>query len=190
MLAESSANPRGCVAPRRFEGGIWGEVHVKAGTKHTPEALEKLTRANRRNAERRRLRAARLPHHLRALQRQNANVHPDVAPIAEASRQEHDELLEALGGPDRVSPQRRAILEDLVGVGLVLRSELMRYALTRDPEAQARITSCANTRRQSLSALGLDRVATDVPRLDEYVAAQGGAGATFDVQPEEEVRDA
>lgn len=162
---------------------------MKPGSKHTPEALEKLTIANRRNAERRRLRAARLPRHLRDLQRQRANVHPDVAPVAEASRREHDELLEALGGPELLSPQRRAILEDLVGLGLVLRSELLRYALERDPEIVPRITSCASARRQSLTTLGLDRIARKVDDLEIYLAGrspQNGAPTTLDVTPDPE----
>src|SRR5258706_6676191 len=97
------------------------------GYKHSPEALEKIRRARRCAAERRKRRLELEPRHLKAL-RAGESLHPLLAVVVDVARREHDELLHALGGPDLVTPQRRAILEDLVQVGIVLRSELMRYA--------------------------------------------------------------
>jgi hypothetical protein len=146
-----------------------------------------MSRANRRNAARKKRRASELPNHLWNLSR-GRGVHPDVAPIADAARDEYEEMLEALGGVEHVSPQRLAILEDLVGVGLVLRSELCRYAITRDTEIVPKITSCAHARRASFAALGLDRVAREVtPTLADYLRSRENGTATVDLEPEREV---
>jgi hypothetical protein len=96
-----------------------------------------------------------------------ASLRP-LLPVAEA---EMAELLEACGG-ESISPQRRAILEDAVRLGLVLRAELLRYAQTQDPDSASRVSTLANARRASLSAVGLDRFAKDVD-LRAYLAAKG-----------------
>ena len=113
--------------------------------------------------------------------------HPLLIPLAVHGTEQLAALYADLGGFDQLSTARRSIGADWSRLGLILGSELERYAQTRDAECVPRITTLVSARRACLASLGLDRVARDVPRLDEYVASQGGAGATFDVQPEVEV---
>jgi hypothetical protein len=109
------------------------------------------------------------PRHLRALAK-GGTLHPALAPLVADARAEFCDLITALGGPERVSAQVRALVEDACSVGLVLRSELALFAQSRDSQHGTRIGTLAATRRASLQAVGLDRVAREVPSLGEYLA--------------------
>ena len=100
------------------------------------------------------------PRHIKALA--DGVVSKSLAWLLPLAEQEGIELLTALGGPAEVSPQRRAIVEDAVSLGMVLRAELGRYLQSRDVEAAARVSSLANARRAALVAVGLDRIAKQI----------------------------
>lgn len=110
-----------------------------------------------------------------------------VAPYLEAAGREAAELLDALGGVDRVSPQRRVLIEDTARLGLVLRSLLVSFVQGGgvDGETGSRIATLANARRANLSALGLDRHVEDVPDLTSYLAKRAAeAPLAGDGEPE------
>jgi hypothetical protein len=100
-------------------------------------------------------------------------------------------MIEALGGDDRVSPQRRAIVEDAARVGVVLRCVLARFLQREEPdlEAAGKIGTLASARRAALAAVGLERVAREVPDLANYLRqreaenSENGAGEAIDVVP-------
>lgn len=149
------------------------------GRKHTEANRVAISRGLRRYHERRRDAARVRP---KALERLKGSgiVAPELAPLLEVAEAEMVELVEALGGRERISPQRLAVLEDAVHVGLVLRAELTRYLTVRKaPDCAARVGSLAGQRRASLALLGLERHVEDALDLREYLArkaAQGRAG--------------
>ena len=71
-----------------------------------------------------------------------------------------------------LSAQRRAILEDVVRMGLVLRGELRRYAQALDGEAGARVGTLASSRARLLGQLGLDHLERDALDLSTYLASK------------------
>jgi len=83
-------------------------------------------------------------------------VRPELRPLTQAAAAELSALLEALGGAERVSPQRRALIEDTARLGLVLRVSLLRVVQTGDGEAASCVNAAASARRANLQALGLD----------------------------------
>ncbi len=100
--------------------------------KGSPECNRRISegkrRADRRKAEakeRARVAALVYPRDLQHL-RSTGAVSPALMPLFEVAEAENQELLDAIGG-DSASPQRRAILGDVVRVGMVLRAELARY---------------------------------------------------------------
>ena len=162
----------------------------KPGAPRYSEAWrERVSRGVRRALERRRQAEQVTPSDLAMLERPGASVRPELRPLLEAARAEAESLLDALG-PDP-SPQRRILVEDLVRVGLALRGQAIRYAQTGEPEAASRVGSLAAVRRASLQALGLDRVAQQVPDLRTYLEQREArdaepirAPADADAQPE------
>lgn len=96
------------------------------------------------------------PADLRALSRPGGPTRPEFRPLLELAAIETETLLEALGGADRVSPQRRVLLDDFVRVGLPMKGLLAKYAQTGDPEIASRIGTLASVRRSMLVAIGLD----------------------------------
>lgn len=160
-----------------------------ATERYSAEWRAKVTSATRHALARKRERERRLariePLDIREV-RAGRCKHPLLTPLAEQELEKLDALYEDLGGFDQLSTARRAIGADWARLGVVLGSELERYSQTRDPECVSRISSLVNTRRAQLSALGLERLAREVPRLDDYVASrsQNGAGATVDVTGE------
>jgi len=110
-------------------------------------------------------------------------------------------IVDALGGPERVSPQRLELIEDFALEGLVLQREFEEYASKRDPDAARNIVSLVNSRRALLNTVGLDRVDPEVEELPagaiEIVqpaqpgkAAQDRAGATNSADPDPLPQDA
>ena len=97
-----------------------------------------------------------LPSDRRAFERPGALVRPELRPLTQAAAAELSALLEALGGPERVSPQRRALIDDTARLGLVLRVSLLRVVQAGDGDAASRVNAAASARRANLQALGLD----------------------------------
>ena len=133
----------------------------RRGDSCSPETRARLSRAGVRAWEKRREAARVRPRDLERLRR-SGTVSESLRPLLEIAEEEAAELVSALGGPDEISPQRRAIVEDLVAVGVVLRAELTRFLQSGDPDAGARVGTLAGARRASLSALGLERRAREV----------------------------
>jgi hypothetical protein len=98
-------------------------------------------------------------------------VSPALLPVVKQAQEEAWDIGLALGGPDELSPQRRALLADLARLGVALGGLTAVYLRNEDPETASRMATLANARRQHLLALGLDerRVEQD---LDAYLAAR------------------
>ena len=141
------------------------------GDRHREETKRRISRGLRRYYQRRREAALVRPRDLDHL-RASGTVAPPLWPLLEIAEQEAEELLAALGGPDRLTPQRRLIVEDLVAVGIALRAELARYMQAQDGDAAARVGTLANSRRASLAALGLERLETEID-LTTYLEKRG-----------------
>lgn len=127
-----------------------------------------------RRAQARRRELARVaPADLRHFEQSGA-VAAALAPHVAAAQEEAAAITEALtaSGRRELTPQREALVGDLVRLGVVLRGELGRYLATQDPEAASRVSSLAGARRQHLQTLGLERVAEDAPNLHDYLRAR------------------
>ncbi len=148
-------------------------VGAKIGT---PEWRARVSKGTKRAAAAKREAARVRPRDLARL-RKSGTVAKSLRPLVAIAETEAAELMAALGGSEEVSEMRRLIVEDLVAVGMVLRAELARFLQTGEPDAGARVSTLANTRRASLAALGLDRVATPVPDLRAYLAEREEAGS-------------
>jgi hypothetical protein len=151
---------------------------MSGGRKHTAEIRARISRGVNRANEVRRIRHRVEPRDLTRLQ-QSGTVPERIAPFLEGAAVEAAELIQALGGPDAVSPQRRALIEDCARIGLVLRATLARYVQGdgADAELGSKVGTLAAARRANLQALGLDRVAKDVPSLRSYVASKSASNA-------------
>jgi len=153
------------------------------GQKHTPEARERIRYGTRRALAVKREQLRTRARDVAMLRSGRVPVSEAVLPHLEAAEAELAGFLDALGGADEVTPQRRAVLEDVARLGVALRSELARYAETRDPDCASRLSSLTTARRSGLAAVGLDRVTREVS-LHEYIAAraqepaQGGSNGS------------
>ena len=141
--------------------------------KGSAEWRQRVSRGAKRGIRRRKERLRTRPRDLERL-RAEGLVTESLRPLAAIAEDECFDLIHALGGVDQITPQRRAIVEDVARVGLVLRAELARYVESRDPDCGARVGSLANSRRSSLVALGLERLEREI-NLKEYLAQRAGA---------------
>jgi hypothetical protein len=91
--------------------------------------------------------------------------------LAEATAECAD-VLEALGGVDRVSPQQRILAEDLARLGVAIRGTLAAYLKSEDPDLASRLGTLTGARRASLVVLGLERLEHEVPSLEAYLRAK------------------
>ena len=91
------------------------------------------------------------PRHLRDLRA--GSIAPSVAPFVPLAIDEAQAMIQALGGPEGLTPMRRALIDDLVSAGIVLRAELARYMQSRDQASASRVSALTNARRQSLAEL-------------------------------------
>jgi len=98
-----------------------------------------------------------------------------LAPLVAASEAELEEWIRDLGGVDRVSSMRRALLEDGAWLGVGLRFEVLRFAGSGDPSCLDRIPTLVNSRRAALTSAGLDRVEEPEIDLGTYLAARSEA---------------
>jgi hypothetical protein len=151
---------------------------MRKGTRHSPESRAKLSRGSLRAAVRKRERARLEPRDLARIAA-TGTVPPGAAGFLASARDEAADLIVAAGGPDRISPQRRALIEDTARLGLALRALLAGFIQggATDGELASRLSSLAGARRANLIAVGLDRFATDAPGLDEYLRRKGANGA-------------
>lgn len=161
------------------------------GKRHTAESRRRIAHGLARFHAVRVARETIMPADIRALERNSSGVRAEMRPLLEAAAIESETLLEALGGAERVSPQRRVLLDDFVRVGVVLRAMVTRYAQTADPECGSRVGTLAAVRRASLVAIGLDERREELDlrgymakrKADtEREAAQGHAGSTIATQ--------
>ncbi len=97
-------------------------------------------------------------------------VKPSLRGAVRQAELELVELFDALGGVNRLTPTTRAVVEDAVSVGLVLRGELGRYLQSGDHDAASRVGTLASARRQSFALLGLDPRPSE-PRSIASIAA-------------------
>jgi hypothetical protein len=88
--------------------------------KGSPEWRARTGAGVRRANERRREAARVRPRDLQRLRR-SGSVAPALRPLLDIAETEAVELMDSLGGPDRVTPQRRILVEDVTAVGMVLR---------------------------------------------------------------------
>ena len=126
---------------------------------------------------RRRERARVAPKDLERLRR-SGTVAESLLPLLEIAADEACTLIGALGGPDVATPQQRALVEDFAALGLLLRSELARYAQAPDPELVGRVATCANARRATLSLLGLARFERELDPTQSVRVVFGGDDAS------------
>ena len=109
-----------------------------------------------------------------------------IRPVLMARADQAEDMVQALGGPDELTPQRRGLLDQWVQAQTIADCAFLIFA--RDGEIGARAverhTSATNTARNALIALGLGRHAHKVPDLESYLRerygpdAEDGAGAT------------
>jgi hypothetical protein len=110
-------------------------------------------------------------------------------PIVDAAGIEAGELIEALGGPDLVSPQRKVIIEDVVRIGVALKALLALFvqAEVPDPEIASKLGTLAASRRAGLQACGLERHEREVSLRDYLASRQPDAARAIDPAPGAEV---
>jgi hypothetical protein len=137
---------------------------------HSDTARAAISRGLKRYHERRRQSAKIRPKALDRL-RGSGIVSPSLQPLVDIAEEEMAALVASLGGVDTLSAQQRALLEDVVSVGVVLRGELSRYLTQNDAEAGVRVGSLANSRRSTLVALGLGSKKDDPLDISNYRAA-------------------
>lgn len=137
----------------------------------TPEWRQRQSEGLRRWNARRRQMAAVAPSELLELEK-TGTVSPSLRPYAAQAIEEADQLAQALGGVENLSPQRLVLIQDATRVGLVMRAMLARFLQgDGDPELASRIGTLVGARRTSLTALGLDRVSKE-PDLAGYIASK------------------
>ena len=137
----------------------------KKGERMSATERDKRAHGARRAWERKRQQAHLLPRDLQRLEREGV-VAPQLAPIVAVAKAEGVEIAAALGGEEGdLTPQRRAMVEDLVACGIALRGTLQLYLQTHDSELASRIATLTNARKQVLQALGLERFAKQIDPL-------------------------
>jgi hypothetical protein len=126
-------------------------------------------RGSLRDWARTRAAATILPSDLKALRSRSGPFKPALVALAAQAAEQREQLLEALGGRDRVSPQRQALVEDAAALGLLARALLLRFAQTEDAELASRVATLLSARRASLQAVGLEEHREELT-LAEYLA--------------------
>jgi hypothetical protein len=103
--------------------------------------------------------------------RHHGVVAESMKPLAQMAQVELEAWIQDLGGPDSVSAQRRAVLEDCARMGVILRAQLLRFMRSdgEDRHAATSATTAAAARRASLQAVGLERRAKPIT-VDGVVA--------------------
>ena len=160
----------------------------RRGTQHTPEALERIREGTRRGLaakERKRQHVKSIAGaHLDELRR-TGRVHESLAPILLARRDMLADLAEDLGGD---LPAAKRLLLDGVAKMMTAADKIYGDFLETGNSKQLEgLPGLISSIRQSLSALGLERVPRDVSDLETYLAKAEQRGhvkpATVDVAP-------
>ena len=157
---------------------------------HSEDTRARISRGLKRYYERKRAVSLVTPKDLRLTDK--GVVAPSLRPALLAAEAECADVLEALGGADHVSPQRRVIVEDLARVGVALRGTLAAYVRTEDPELASKVGSLASVRRALLTAIGLERREKELD-LQSYLTqrtAENRSGATNGGESDESPADA
>jgi len=154
----------------------------------TLETREKIRHGLHRYHLRKRQLAEVKPRDLARLERTGV-VARALRPLIAIATEEAEGLTIALGGPDRVTPQQRILIEDLCATGIALRACTALFLKEPDPDIASKIGTLTGARRSSLALLGLERHELDVPSLSEYLqaksASQDPAEATNADTPDE-----
>ena len=140
----------------------------------------------RYNAQRR-ARGAVVDADLRALTRGEAECRPSLRPYIAAGVAEAQAIVEALGGPEALSPQRQALMRDVARLSAVVGAVTAAFFRSEDPELIPKLTSAIAARRGLLERLGLDerRVEHDLGTyIRQRASAQNGAGSTIHGAPD------
>lgn len=95
-------------------------------------------------------------------------VEPSLLPLVQQAQDEVESIVEALGGADRVSPQRRVLIEDFCRLGIAVRGVTASYLRTADHELASKIGTLTGQRRTLLESIGLERIAKEVELADRY----------------------
>jgi len=154
------------------------------GRGHSAEVKERIARGVRRFHERKRLAARIRPRDLRRL-RESGTVAESLRPVMEIAEDEMSEIIASLGGIDAITPITRAVIEDAVSVGVVLRGELDHYLQARDSASGSRVGTLASVRRQAFALIGLEAKGGEPIDLSTYLEERAVAGR--DEVPSEEV---
>lgn len=134
----------------------------------------------RRYHERRRAAAKVRPSDLETLSARGSNVRPELLPYVAAGASDAEAVLNALGGPEATTPQRRLLAEDFGRLGAVLRAVTARFFQTGDAELASKASGLVSTRRSLLLAIGLDLPEREVPSLESYLRAVGAEDSDRD----------
>ncbi len=163
------------------------------GHPQTPKTRERISRGLARYRRRRKILAKTEPRDLARL-KNSGTVTPALRPLLTIASEESGDIINALGGPAQVTPQQRALVEDLAAAGIALRATLMLFLQGAEGDHAARIGALVSVRRASLVCLGINRVEHEVPSLSDYLASKDAQtpasatnGDTFDavVEPPE-----
>ncbi|MCK7548490.1 hypothetical protein ACFQGA_11490 [Marinobacter koreensis] len=91
--------------------------------------------------------------------------------LAQAVNQRYQDLTTDLGGNESLSYQRRSLCKQVVWMEAII--EQQHAALSRGEEIdQGKLTQATNTLIGLLKTIGLDRVARDIPNLQDYLKAK------------------
>jgi hypothetical protein len=106
-------------------------------------------------------------------------VAESMKPLARIAQDELQAWVQDMGGPECVSAQERAVLEDCARLGLILRAQLLRFMRSdgNDRHAATSATTAAAARRASLQAVGLQRRAKEID-LSEYLQRKSAEKAS------------
>jgi hypothetical protein len=138
----------------------------------------------RRYHERRRQLAEVKPRDLARLERTGV-VARSLRPLIGIAAEEAEGLTIALGGPDRITPQQRILVEDLCAVGITLRACMALFLKEPDPDIASKIGTLAGARRSSLALLGLSRCENEVPDLSTYLREKALENAASDANSDD-----
>ena len=138
------------------------------GHAQTPETRRRISRGLARYRRRRKILAKTEPRDLARL-KNSGTVTPALRPLLTIASEESGDIINALGGPAQVTPQQRALVEDLAAAGIALRATLMLFLQGAEGDHAARIGALVSVRRASLVCLGLNRVEHEVQDLRDYM---------------------
>lgn len=161
------------------------------GCKQTAEARARISRGTKWGIAKRRQLALVLPADLAHLQG-SGTVAKALLPFFTAAALEGTALVLGYEGEAGtpgyrpLSAPRRALLDDYLRAGLIMRGELARYAQSQDSDASSRAITAMARRAAILKDLGLEHVEHTVD-LDEHLrrkAAESRTGTTIDAESE------